>query len=278
MMAVTPYFATLVFSLWFAGALCYRPAVVISKNDTRFEATAKELRALGLVDIQRVFPPAETHPSLQEEWKLHDFHRHGLEQSPENLRYLSLTIAFKTAFELASSLSTKTSWLLVFEDDVSVNPRCRGGMHASLIIEDALRLAEEESSGLVYLGLCGPKCDRRCDPSIPGRCKLGKYWKHAATFAKCAGHCTHAMAVATSSASFLLLDIFSPRSLLKLPVPRDRLIIDSIFVDYAQHTRRFWTAGATWYAPFDGVNGDHVGLFFQNRTRFSSSIIHSGAR
>jgi hypothetical protein len=257
----------------FCGAVCYRPAVIISKNDTRFASALEELRALGLHDVRRIFPPAESDTVLQEEWQHQRFSHLRLDQTPENLRYLSLTVAFKTAFQLASSLSVNSSWLLVFEDDVSVNPHCRGSAHAKLVIDNVLRLAEEDGSGLVYLGICGPQCERRCNPALPGRCKLGKYRKQLTTFAKCAGHCTHAMAVATSTASFLLQDIFSPRNLRKLPAPRDRLIIDSIFYGHARRKERFWTAGVSWHAPFDGGNKDHVGLFFQNRTRYSSSIV-----
>ena len=194
----------------------------------------------------------------------------------KKLRYLSNRKAVESALAVAARPSSQAQpWMLIFEDDIAINPNITAA-EAQQAIAQALRMAEGEA--FLYLGLCNAECGDFTSCFLPGSAPgqepvraSGAQCGRDLTFRRCHGLCTHAMAVSTAHAASFARASYVEH---KRQVPPSRSFAsDQILFSYGASLNGFLVAGANLVVlPTKGSPETQYGVFYQDRSRFKSSI------
>ena len=153
--------------------------------------------------------------------------------------------------------------------------------------------------GLLYLSVCSPHCHadthrevkvspgcwseiktsvckagtRACRTSGVTLCCRGCVMLQGLTYMRCYGLCSHAMAVTKHKAATLLLDMHG--SMLEYLKTHDSVpaghSVDQMLYNYARMQNGTWTTATNLVSPVER-SPPSVGIFYQDKTRFHSTI------
>ena len=207
-------------------------ATVLSINTQRYDHTKHILNQVGF-NVSRFNPEREVHST---DMKVYS-----------NLR------AFEKAIQLfVKGDSENSDWMFFMEDDLAINPSLNTEQAKSAI----MKLQElARFDGIAYLGICGPSCDD-CSTSTDD----------GITFQRCSGNCAHAFGITKEKSKILMPLIHHFKSILE---PMTPIYFDQLLHMYGDRVHSIWVAGTDLRSPLDA---GHVGIFFQNRELFPSSI------
>lgn len=186
--------------------------------------------------------------------------------SPRELKAFSNFLAFHQAiFRHAHDRhSTAGSWRIFLEDDVALHPNVASPACSLL---RGLELARND--GIVYLGLCAPRC---FDATL-------FYEKHnAIEYGKCSGTCAHAFGLTRWKAQSILPILANLRR--DYHAHDEQIYFDIGLFSYGSRISPVWTIGTNLRSSppksnirkFARYLADHRGMLFQDRARFETTI------
>jgi hypothetical protein len=210
----------------------------------RFNHTQHVLAQLGLHVVQRVPPGFQ---SMEVDRSLESFVGSRRQHSPTKLKVWSNQMAFEDAMEeFVVEEGRSKRWGFFLEDDVALNPGVTYE-YAKVLIAKGLAMADED--GFVYLGICGPFCEG------------GRVLDGQVEAARCAGTCAHAFGFQAWAAAKFLEHLRRSE--------KRNIYMDQILLNYGKQVKKAWVLGSNLKSP---VAGDHVGLLYQDRLTFPTTI------
>ena len=227
-------------------------AVVLSNNLIRFNSSQKCLIGAGFHDIM-MFPPIDYLSSVIDEDYKKIMQSSDEPLTPEMRKVISNRLSFvKAMLNFADESSNQThnnEWRFFFEDDIA-NQIDKVPSYPAAIFH-AMEIAKTD--GVMYLGVCAP--------SAMGDTYEHNYVESVRVF----GPCAHAFGLAKWKVKSFLdaLDLLT-----KGPNGLSILYLDVQFIAYGK-TRPILLVGYNLSSPYDG---DHRGLFWQDRNTFKSEI------
>lgn len=218
--------------------------VVLSMRPERFNHTQHVLAQLGLRVVQRVPPSFQ---SMEVNRSLEAFVGSRREHNPTSLKVWSNQMAFEDAMEeFVVQAARSKRWRFFLEDDVALHPSITYE-HAKVLIAKGLGIADGD--GFVYLGICGPSCEG--SRVLEGQVEA----------ARCAGTCAHAFGFQAWAAAKFLEHLRSSET--------RNIYMDQNLLNYGRQVKKAWVVGSNLKSP---VAGDHVGLLYQDRLTFPTTI------
>ncbi len=223
---------------------------------------AQVLAAVLHLRAERITPPK---PTSKLAWEARKRHNYDKDMDVENVvtqRSLSLTVAWErlTRHIAHDPDMAEDDFALVFEGDVALHDNVSHADARQAVLH-GMDLARED--GLLYLGGCFPRCAGGPD---------GEQWLSNTRFERCSNKCTHALAVTKRKAATLMADL--RESMLADAGPDGSTLylgylIDQMLSTYSAHHNGTWTVGTNFAAP---GNGWHIGIFYQDRKAFQTTI------
>lgn len=230
---------------------------VISMHKHRYNHTSALLREIGFrVRRKSPYHIVAASAKLQEAFQSLSIYSTMTYESlsDEHRKVFSNYLTFR---ELISSFGEDntlplSSWRFFFEDDVSLVPGSSTAS-AAVNIQNGIQIADEKGFEHIWLGVCAPKCKGIFNKS----------------FAECyGGNCAHAFGVRRSLA-VTLPDALLLQQETRLKPNADRFYYDVAMRLYTTHVRSSLVIG---YGAVSPQSKEHMGLFFQDRRKFGSSI------
>jgi len=238
------------------------PAFVISGVEERWQHVRHVLSSLHIT-AERVVPPKPSVHMAKEMFATYNYNKHMNLSDPVQQKYFSLLNAFEHALHRLAHHPDlgPDDFAVVVEDDVSLHNRLSLADARATILH-GFDLAR--SDGWMYLGLCGAWCDES-SAQVHGHFK----------FSRCCGMGSHALAFTKRRAATFLADLHAS--------VKHRMATDPEFDGtYAHSVDRMLIAfgqdeGNFAWLPANGMTtpsdiGDWLGVFFQDRSRFHSTI------
>lgn len=186
--------------------------------------------------------------------------------TPRELKAFSNFYAFHQAIlrHAHDRHSHAGSWRIFLEDDAALHPNVKSPVCALL---HGLELSRND--GIVYLGLCSPRC---VDPKLFSD-NLG-----GIEYSKCSGTCAHAFGMTKFKAQSILPILSSLRR--DYHNHDEAIYFDIGLFAYGKLINPIWTIGTNLRSSppksnirkFAQYIADHRGIFFQDRARFETTI------
>jgi hypothetical protein len=218
--------------------------VVLSMRPDRFNHAQHVLTQLGLRVVQREPPSFQ---SVEVNRSLEAFIGSRDQHSPTSLKAWSNQMAFEGALEeFAVEEARSKRWRFFLEDDVALHPDVTYE-HTKVLIAKGLGIADGD--GFVYLGICGPSCEG--SRVLEGQVEA----------ARCAGPCSHAFGFQAWAAAQFLEYVRSSET--------RNIYMDQNLLNYGRQVKKAWVLGSNLKSP---VAGDHVGLLYQDRLTFPTTM------
>ena len=245
-------------------------AVVLSIHHHRFLHTRNILAQLNF-DVMHEKPIGYDSPYLQELYNsLEMFKGIPLDQEWQRKtfsNYATFRRAIQGFANEPEELSCAEDWRFFFEDDIALHP---GAPSPVCSIRRGMELARTE--GIVYLGICGSAC-------FPWNKELHQ----GVNFERCYGTCAHAFGVTKWKAGKILDTLLL---LQKEMSAIQRLALDCGLFEYGRRIQPIFTIGTNLNRTHEiygknganesipGPDGDHSGIFYQDRKRYPTTIIY----
>ena len=178
---------------------------------------------------------------------------HVVIESPQDRKYFSNRLAFLKAIEVQiahsteySTVSRELDWVFFFEDDIKLHESFQSPKQAMQTIITGMKLA---TNGMVFLGICGMHWNDDTIITI-----------NSNQYRNCTGYCAHAFGIARWKLQSFL-DYITP---FKYQVSA----FDMVLLRYASN-HPMVLVGSNLTSP---ENSEHIGMFYQNRLKFNSTI------
>ena len=243
-------------------------ATILSADQQRFDATRTVLSPL--FEVKREVPLSINDPAL---FRLISIFktlrgRNFTASTPDRERKaFSNFLAFHEAiWSHAWDKRTKSDgWRFFFEDDVALHPNVTSPL---CNIMHGIEIAR--SDGILYLGLCAPRCILW---------DIFRSENKGLDYQKCSGTCAHAFGLTKWKAQSIL----ELMQVLRQEYHKfdEQVYFDIGLFSYGKRVNPVWTVGANLsHAPprnlrnkkFVHYKANHIGMFFQNREQFPSTI------
>ncbi len=229
--------------------------IVLSINSERFDHTGSTLKHLNIRVTQHI--PLK-YNSITVDQELEKFQGSRKYHTDEYLKVFSNRMAFIAAMQaFANDHSVDpNAWRFFFEDDISLHPSLKPDQ-AKEILETGLSLASGD--GMVYLGLCGPRCAGTKMPLVNGT-----------DAERCSGTCAHAFGFKRWKVA-RFLSIMGDLEIEGHDPHIESMYFDRTLLAYGLQVHKVWLIGIDLQSPArEGY--DHFGILFQDRDAFHSSI------
>lgn len=254
---------------------------VLSFNVTRYMHAAKTLRRGGFHVRRR--EPASTNDVHFVQRARNEFGP-DFEHYPHGMMALSNRMSLEDMIhKFAQSNGAANEWHFFFEDDVAVHPEV-DITSVRKLLHKGQELAQ--TVGFMYLGVCGPRWSKV------------QHGQNDALYRTCSGACTHAFGLTRARATTLVDEANNAmkgrqrwgeqlriraflRKKRRLSTSRTAGVAGCIVLDRRMYFdqkllalgerlgRPFLVVGANLTSP---VDRDHVGIFYQDRAHFTTSI------
>lgn len=236
-------------------------ATVISMNKYRYKNACAVLRPIGFKVVRKTPNHVKTDDAaLRAAFRELPAYRHMdynsmIDQHRKTFsNYLAFHEAISSFAQDASMPSS--SWRFYFEDDIALFPGATNASATADILQ-GIRIAEANGYDHIWLGVCAPsefECTQVYEENFAG-CQGGK--------------CAHAFGVRKSLAATLPDALAKVLAMWTSGNDMLRVYFDVAMYYYTRHVRKSLVVRYKAESP---QAADHVGLFYQDRKRFETSI------
>ena len=233
-------------------------AVILSNNKTRFKHTRHVLEAKDVFEVNCRKPINYKSPVIDTALSELNINMTDIITSynmttNQVRKTLSNELTFIEALKAfsiePSDVSAADDWTFFFEDDIA--------LHSSVtdpLVAIRRGIAHAREDGILFLGVCGPKCTGWANPF------------QAVKIKRCYGTCAHAFGLVKWKVQGFLKSIDMLKGNM---TDLHKLYFDRFLYTYAQKVKPVPVLGWNLASP---CNKHHKGIYYQDRLKFASAI------